>query len=225
MKTYPGILIVCLLLASCSGNGSESRNQKVSAEQFLLHGNTQHAEYLGDAATQTLDIVYSTRSGHAEFISQADGTVGIFMAESGGLNGSIDFRLNSIELSLDLRTLRTGIAQRDPMVFKTLDVDQFPIASFAGTFEPPFDQYSDSKQPVTATGQFTIHGVTRDLKLEGYLLNDGNRIMLEAEWILDISEYGISTPRIYSVKINDETEIRIEASLEPQWLASLSGSI
>ncbi len=225
MLKFLGILTASLMLAACSGNGAESQSLKMSGNKNRVFDYAQNVEYLPNMLIQPRDLIYSTRSGHAEFYCEAYGTVGIFMGESGNLNGMIDFRENAVELSLDLNTLKTGIAQRDPLVYETLDVERHPVAAFSGTFEPSFDHDSTEKQAITATGLFTIHGVTRELNVEGYLQNQDSGVVLQAEWIMDITDYGISTPRIYSVKISDEQEIRIEARLQPQLLATLSGTI
>ncbi len=196
------VLTTSLLLTACNGSEHESYSHETPVN-YIHQGNL------------------FTNSGSAEFTSQLIGAIGVFYGSSNNLNGKIDLQDNVIEFSLDLKTLKTGIAQRDQDMYNTLKVDRYPNATFTGTFEPAYDHNSFEKQTVVASGQFTIHGVTRDLVLEGCLQNKGSRVLLEAEWILNINDYKIEPPNLFLVRIFDEQEIRIKAILEPQQYTSI----
>lgn len=160
------------------------------------------------------DVVYITTSGHAEFSQEVP--LHSFTGESGYLHGMIDFHENLVDFYLDLNTLRTGIDRRDRDMFRTLNVTEYPFAEFTGSLETTFDHNSGDRQSVVVSGEFTIHGVTRELEVEGYLQKQGDSIKLEAEWILNLHDYDIEPPRILFVEVREDQEIRIEAVLEPQ---------
>ena len=160
------------------------------------------------------DVVYLTLSGTAEFTSRVP--LHTFTGESGNLVGMIDLERNMLDFYLDLTTLRTGIDRRDRDMFRTLDVDNYQFAEFTGTIENSFDPNSPEKQSVTALGEFTVHGVTRDVRIDGYLQNVNGKLLLEAEWELDITDYDIEPPGILFYRVNEIQEMRIEAELEPQ---------
>ena len=160
------------------------------------------------------DVVYLTLSGKAEFTSRVP--LHTFTGESGYLVGMIDLERNMLDFYLDLTTLRTGIDRRDRDMFRTLDVEKYQFAEFTGTIENSFDQNSTKKQSVTAVGKFTVHGVTRDVRIDGYLQNVNDKLQLDAEWELDITDYGIEPPGILFYRVNDIQEMRIEAELGPQ---------
>ncbi len=155
-----------------------------------------------------------TQSGYAEFKSSVP--LHSFTGESNNLTGMIDFHENVIDFYLDLNTLRTGIDRRDRDMFRTLDVDEHPFAEYTGELTSSFDHDSDEKQRVTAVGEFTMHGITRDLEVSGYLQKQGDQITLEAEWILNIKDYELEPPSILFVEVDEEMEIRIETELEPR---------
>ena len=244
MSRYLIALTVILLVFACNGTGHDDRTREVQAgpsqngghtfsagEPFPHAGLTQdtepahpdlHAHSPGMAGhdDSANNVTYITEYGHIEFIVESIGTVGIFQGESGSLNGNIDFNSNTLEFTLNLRTLKTGIAMRDRDMYHTLNVEHYPTARFTGTFEPAYNPASFEKQPVTATGKFNMHGVTQDLVVEGTLLNQGSRVILEAGWIMNITDYDIIPPGLFKVKIGEELEVQLEAGLAPRFIAS-----
>ncbi len=159
------------------------------------------------------DTVYFTDSGQAEFTSSVP--LHTFTGESSHLTGMFDPEENVIDFFLDLNTLRTGIDRRDRDMFRTLVVDEFPFAEFTGTLASPFDLNSSEEQTVSVTGEFTVHGVTREKTVEGTLQNQGGSLKLRAEWILDITDYDIEPPGLLFYRVRDEIEMLIEAELHP----------
>ncbi len=168
------------------------------------------------------DVIYYTDSGHAGFMSRIP--LHTFTGESEHLTGMIDFEENAVDFYLDLNTLKTGIGRRDRDMYRTLNIEQHPYAEFTGTLETDFDLNSDSRQSATAAGEFTVHGVTREISIEGYLQRQENGIRLEAEWVLNIEDYDIDPPSLLVIQVNEEQEIKIEAMLESQPRDEVIGS-
>lgn len=157
--------------------------------------------------------VFTTESGHAEFTSSVP--LHTFTGTSSNLTGMIDLGENLVDFFIDLNTMRTGIDRRDRDMFRTLDVETFPFAEFTGSLDVPFDENSTEEQTVNVTGEFTIHGVSREVTVEGTLQKSEEHIHLEAEWILDITDYEIEPPGILFYRVRDELDMRIEAVLQP----------
>lgn len=185
---------------------SDIRNVKITA---LSPGSGS-----GTNALSEENFVYVTESGHAEFTSRVP--LHTFTGESEHLVGMIDFQESMIDFYLDLNTLETGIGRRDRDMFRTLDVDNYPFAEFTGTLETPFDEETSGRQFVEASGEFTVHGVTRSVSIEGHMEWQGDHLRLEAEWVLLLDDYNIEPPGILFYRVSDEQEIRIEAVLEPR---------
>ncbi len=164
--------------------------------------------------------VFTTRNGYAEFTADMVGCLGVFAGDSRRLGGSVDLRTGAFDFYLYLKTLSTGIPDRDSGMQAALNLEKHPFAEFTGTFHPAFAPYSGAPQHVTATGAFTLNGVTHQVEIPATLQIGQNGILLEAEWILDITEFGIQPPSSLSVTVSSEQEIRLEATLEPQLFAS-----
>lgn len=168
--------------------------------------------------------VFTTRSGYIEFTGDMVGCLGVFAGDSRRVGGSVNLRTGTFEFHLYLKTLSTGIPDRDSGLQTALNLEKHPFAEFTGTFHPAFDLYSASEQHVTATGAFKLNGVTHQLEIPATLQAGQNGIILMAEWILDISDFGIHPPAFFSVTVSNEQEIRLEATLEPQLFASPQAS-
>ncbi len=157
------------------------------------------------------DVVYITDSGHVEFTSRVP--LHTFTGSSDHLHGLIDFDENLVDFYLDLSTLKSGIGRRDRDIYRTLNVDDYPFAEFTGTLSTSFDQNSSETQQVEVQGEFTIHGVTRNVTIQGTMQKQGEELYLTAEWILNLEDYDIEPPGILFYRVNEEQELRIEATL------------
>lgn len=156
---------------------------------------------------------FQTETGYAEFTSSVP--LHTFTGESDHLTGLIDFEKNLVDFFIDLETLKTGNGKRDSDMYSTLNVEEHPFAEFTGSLDSSFDRNSTEPQNVTVNGEFTIHGVTREKTVEGILQKQGDELLLESEWILDITEYDIEPPGILFYRVRDEMDIRIKARLQP----------
>lgn len=156
---------------------------------------------------------FQTETGHAEFTSSVP--LHTFTGESDHLTGMIDFDENIVDFFLDLETLKTGNGRRDRDMYSTLNVDDYPFAEFTGALVSSFDSNSTEPQDVTVTGDFSIHGVSREITVDGILQKRDDDLRLEAEWILDITDYNIEPPGILFYRVRDEMDVRIEAVLQP----------
>lgn len=158
------------------------------------------------------DEIFFTESGYAEFTSRVP--LHTFTGKSDHLTGMVDPSENVIDFYLDLNTLRTGIDRRDRDMFRTLNVEEHSFAEFTGTFDSDYDFYSENEQSVVATGEFTVHGVTHDVEIEGKIQNTENGLTLKASWDLLLEDYGIEPPGILFYRVDDEINVSIEADLQ-----------
>jgi len=213
------LLVVILLVAF--GQSTRSEADPASSGPPPNH-NASHSAFRTASLPAWLagTDIFATRNGYAEFTGELHGTVGVFAGDSRRLGGTVDLRTGAFDFHLYLKTLSTGIPDRDSGLQNALNTENHPFAEFTGTFHPAFNPQSSAKQNVTAAGEFTLNGVTRYLEIPATLQAVENGIHLEAEWVLDITEFGIQPPAFLSVTVSDEQEIRLQATLEPQMLVS-----
>lgn len=157
--------------------------------------------------------VYMTESGYAEFTSSLPAIT--FTGESDHLVGRIDIEENVVDFYLDLTTLRTGIGKRDKDMRETLETDDYPFAEFYGTLETSLDAGARKTQPATVVGEFTVHGVTRQVRIGGTITPSDEGLRVEAEWELNLNDYDIEPPSLLIIKVDEVQQIRIDALLTP----------
>ncbi len=158
--------------------------------------------------------VYMTEGGRAEFTSSVP--LHTFTGTSDRLAGRIDLAEGTVDFYLDLETLDTGIGKRDKDMRETLETDQFPFAEFFGTLATPFDPASRAAQSVRVQGTFKLHGVEREVEIEGTLQQTADGLRVEAAWDINLDDYDIVPPRLLIVKVDEVQAIRIEATLSPE---------
>lgn len=165
--------------------------------------------------------VYYSETGHAEFTSSVP--LHSFKGSSDHLTGMIDFGKNLVDFYLDLETLDTGNNMRDNDMYETLNVEEHPFAEFTGSLQASFDTTSAEEQNVSVQGEFTIHGVTRTKTVNGTLQKVEEGIQLQAEWVLDISNYNIEPPGILFYRVDEKMDVRIDVLLKPRSEETIEG--
>ena len=157
---------------------------------------------------------YYTEEGFAGFRSETP--LLTFNGTTNSLVGKIDLDNNTIDFYIDLLTLKTGIAKRDRDMYETLEVEEYPFAEFFGELTSDFDPQSNQKQEVTVNGNFKVHGVEREVTIDGTLQKTEKGLKVSANWILELTNYDIDPPSLLNYKVNNELTLGIEAVLKPQ---------
>lgn len=169
---------------------------------FLLLGSTVNAQS------------FMTEQGDVKFTSSVP--LHTFTGTSGQLNGLIDLDKNLVDFYIDLQTLDTGNGRRDRDMYSTLNVEEHPFAEFTGELISDFDPDSDMSQDVTVEGDFTVNGVDRKITVDGKLKLSDSVLQLNANWIINITDYNIEPPGILFYRVDEEMKIEIEAELQKQ---------
>lgn len=155
--------------------------------------------------------VFETESGHVEFKSSVP--LHSFTGESDHLVGRINLADSTVDFYVDLHTLNTGIERRDEDMLETLEAKKYPFAEFYGKLVSGFNPDSAGTQDVTVRGDFTVHGVTNTLTVEGTMKKGSKGLHIQASWTLDMSDYNIKPPGILFYRVSEKIPISINATL------------
>lgn len=158
---------------------------------------------------------YQTETGKAVFLSKAP--LNEFTGESDQLQGLINLEKNLVDFYLDLNTLQTGIGLRDRhMRDNYLETEKYPFAEFTGKMLRVPDLQNGQAKEVTVNGKFKIHGVERDVKIEGLLqqLKNGE-LSLKANFDVLLGDYDIPLPKLVFYELAEKQAVSIEAVLKP----------
>lgn len=157
---------------------------------------------------------FYTETGNVVFISKAP--LSEFEGESSNLNGLVDLDKNLLDFFLDLNTLDTGIGLRDRHMRENyLETEQFPFAEFTGKMDDLPELVMGEKVPVKALGKFTIHGIERDMEVNGFLtLLNMNEISLEAEFEVLLSDHEIPLPKLVFYELAQNQTVKLSATMK-----------
>ena len=156
---------------------------------------------------------YLTKTGHVEFDSSVP--LHSFTGESDHLVGKINLADSTVDFYVDVNTLKTGIGKRDEDMLETLEAEKHPFAEFYGKIVSPFQPKTNGSQTVTVKGDFTVHGVSNPVTIEGTLNKTENGLQIKASWSLNMTNYNIKPPGILFYRVSENIDISISATLPP----------
>lgn len=156
----------------------------------------------------TLDGTWTVRPGESSFVQYRvkEQFVGAVETDATGrtddvtgtmtINGTT---ISDVNVSADVSTLTSDKDRRDRTIHNSgLQSDQFPTATFALTQPITLAQAPQKGVKLTtdATGDFTLHGITKrvTIPLEGRW--DGQTVQVVGELPIRFVDYGITPPNI-----------------------------
>ena len=157
---------------------------------------------------------YYAENGTANFTSSVP--LYEFTGTSKQLTGLINFNDLSVDFYLDLETLDSGIKKRDKDMRLTLETKKFPFAEFYGSLLDSVDLTNLNPQKIRTRGNFSIHGVTREIVVEGQITVEQTALHLTANWEISLDDFNIVPPSLLIVKVDQIQKVSIDIRLYKQ---------
>jgi hypothetical protein len=88
-------------------------------------------------------------------------------------------------------------------------------AEFKGKINETIDYSKESEYKVTLTGKLTIHGVTKDVTIDGMLSKKAEELIIMSKFKIRVADYDIKVPSMYVKNIAEEVDVTINSTLEP----------
>ncbi len=92
---------------------------------------------------------------------------------------------------------------------KYLESEKYPKAVFQGKFQGLMKNIS-GEQSVKASGKLTIHGVTKEIEIDGTIELKGNQIMAQSRFVIRLEDYKIKIPQLLWQNIAEQVEVSVE---------------
>jgi polyisoprenoid-binding protein YceI len=226
--------VVVRLSRRRSGRGRHDRSQRATRRRPRAGGSPGVVPTTGGfdgeidgtwTVDDTLgDFTFDSASGSFAGFRVDEELVGpgsvVAVGRTGDVSGSIDIvegDLVAATVEVDLTGLTSDRPGREGPIQRALDTDQFPIADFSLT-EPvtlPAQAARGELFVVDATGDLTVHGVTRTvvMSIEAIVRDDGIAVVTgstDAVW----EDYGVTPPSApVVVSIDDEGVIEFQLLL------------
>lgn len=189
-------------------------------------GSTEAAA-TGGAADGELEGTWQVVSGSQSFVGYrvqeelANIGAATAVGRTSELTGTLEFdggSITAVTIEADLTALRSDSDRRDGALRQqALETGSFPTASFALTEPIQVEQVPAGEETIeaTATGDLTLHGVTRQiaLPLEGRLVN--GQVVVVGSTDIVFADYDIEQPRAASVlSVEDHGTLEVQLVFE-----------
>ncbi|MGH3735176.1 MAG: YceI family protein [Micromonosporaceae bacterium] len=139
--------------------------------------------------------------------------------EATGLEGELDLRYVSgrlvtdpvpaLRITLPVDRLRSGNPLNDLQLRRVVDAERFPTISGTAT------AVERSGEGYRVTGELTFHGVTRTVADEITVTADGDELVIEGEHQFDVTDFGVTPPKVLMLRVHPEVTVRIRAVALP----------
>ena len=133
---------------------------------------------------------------------------------------SSGYQVSGITLSADLSSLHSvdqvvgrNVTQRDGIVSRQLNVQQFPNATFTATSASVPGPVTASPVDVTAPGKLTIRGVTHDVTATAKAQMSGDRIEIAGTLSINMADYGVTPPQVPFTAVDSTVTIEFDVFL------------
>lgn len=92
---------------------------------------------------------------------------------------------------------------------------KFPNAIFKGKIIEKIDIATETEQKVTAAGKLTLHGVTKEIVLEGVVKKNGENLQLNSKFKIKVADFDIKVPSMYVKNIAEEVDVTFVSLMKP----------
>jgi len=128
-------------------------------------------------------------------------------------------QVRSAAFELDPKTLKTGISLRDQhmyeQVFTAANGSVTPVVLRTGAFQAKRNPTS-GKWEANFQAQLTLRGVTRPVRFHASAEQKGTQVIITAEGVVKMSEFGVKPITYSSAKVNSEVNVMVrDLRVEP----------
>ncbi|MBO6880473.1 YceI family protein [Winogradskyella sp.] len=180
-KTLSASLVFCLLLFT-KISVAQTYNLDDNASFLEVHGTSSLHDWHVDAETQNGKIT----------VSNLD-----------------DLELNALSFSVESESLKSGKSGMDKNTYKALNTDEYKTITFKMSSVKSLELVSDNNYKVSVIGDMTISGVTKSITIDLTLKLKDNKIWIEGEKSIKMTDYGIEPPKalLGTIKTGDDIKI------------------
>jgi len=105
------------------------------------------------------------------------------------------------------------VSQRDFIVARQLNIQQFPNATFTASSGSVPATDGAGKVDVSAAGKLTIDGVTKDVTVTAQAQLNGGKIEIAGNLAINMTDYGVSPPSLPFTTVDSQVTIEFQLFL------------
>jgi polyisoprenoid-binding protein YceI len=195
-------------------------------ERASLQTSSQAADPSADQATA--DGTWKVQTGENVFVGYrvlelfgGETLKATAVGRTAAVDGTMTVSGNQItaaQITADVTQLKSDKSPRDGQIkTRGIQTDDFPTATFTLT-QPitlPGTPTKGDEVDVTATGELTLHGVTRTVEIPLKAVWDGSTINVAGGAHVDFADYDIEAPSNAIVSVDSDGEFELQLTFVP----------
>lgn len=151
---------------------------------------------------------FKVTKSHVKFFSEA--TLEDIAAENEKAISLFDYPSRKIAFSIPIKEFQFDKKlMQEHFNENYLESEKYPKATFSGLIEG-FDIDTNGEQKVTAKGTMNMHGVTKEINVEGTLQKNDDGLILKAVFPIKLKDYKVKIPRLLLQNIAEEVEVTLD---------------
>jgi polyisoprenoid-binding protein YceI len=155
-------------------------------------------------------VVFVSKAATETFQGKTDRITGSIDVDPAAVGDSV-----TVHFEVDMASLDTGIAKRNQHMRENhLETAKYPTAIFDGAavLSPQGAALAaGQKTRFEVEGQFTLHGVTRRLRVAvDVTLRDAQTLEFATSFPVPLADYAISRPRFLFLKLGEVQDVRVK---------------
>jgi polyisoprenoid-binding protein YceI len=156
---------------------------------------------------------FTSTSGEIKFASRAQ--LELIQASSSKLQGILDPVTNQFAFLVNVQSFMgfNSDLQRKHFNENYIESEKFPDARFSGKIIEQINYSQDGTSEVRAKGELDIHGQKQTRIIKAKVTIKGNQLIIEAHFVVPLSDHSITIPKIVSQKIATEIEVDMNSTL------------
>lgn len=95
-----------------------------------------------------------------------------------------------------------------------MESDKYPNATFDGKINEDIDLNKPGIYDVTASGPFTVHGVTQQRTIPGKLIVQKDKIVLSSSFKVKVADHKIEIPSVVGNNIAEVIDVAVNADMK-----------
>lgn len=160
--------------------------------------------------------VVRTSTGQTEFFSKAAGPAQDIYAIDKTAQAQLDLTDGSVEVKIAMKnfTFPRSLMQKHYNE-RYMETEKYPNATFKGRLIDWEAPSKDGVIEVTASGDLTVHGVTRKRQIKGKLTKKKDSYEFDAVFEVKLQEHNITIPVLFFTKITESVQVTVQYPLNP----------
>lgn len=123
---------------------------------------------------------------------------------------------NEIQMSISIQNFKFKNALMEEHFNENyMETEKYPKCIFKGKINETVDYSKEGEINLTVTGTMEMHGVTKDVTINGVLQKVGTELKLSSKFKVKVADYKIKVPSMYVSNIAEEVDVTFATVLEP----------